>query len=74
MLGLVAAGRHVSLVPTLGWPGEMEGVVIRPTADGPVHRKIFTAVRRGTGERPDIVAGTAALAERARALGMPAPG
>ena len=42
----------------------------RPPAEGPLDRKIFTAVRRGTGERPAHRAVREALAEQAAALGL----
>ena len=71
ILGLVGARGAVALVPWLGWHGELEGVVWRPPAEGPMERRIFTAVRRGTGERPAQRAVREALAARARELGLP---
>jgi hypothetical protein len=44
--------------------------VWRPPAEGPLDRRIFTAVRRGTGERPAHRAVREALAEQAAALGL----
>src|SRR4051794_7901555 len=70
ILGLVAARGAVALVPAMGWHGEIEGVVWRPPAEGPLDRRIFTAVRRGTGERPAQCAVRDALAEQARRLGL----
>ena len=70
ILGLVAAPGAVGLVPALGWHHEVEGVVWRPPAEGPLERRIFTAVRRGTGERPAHGAVRDALAEQAAALGL----
>ena len=49
---------------------EIEGFVWRPPAEGPLDRKIFTAVRRGTAERPALQAVREALAEQARLLGL----
>src|SRR3712207_834318 len=70
ILGLVEATRAVALVPLMGWSGQMPGVVVRPVAGVELDRRIFTAVRAGTGERPAQVAVRAALAEQARALGL----
>jgi DNA-binding transcriptional LysR family regulator len=70
ILGLVAARGAVGLVPALGWRTEMEGVVRKTPAEGPLDRRIFTAIRRGTAERPAHRAVREALAEQARALGL----
>jgi DNA-binding transcriptional LysR family regulator len=70
ILGLVAARGAVALVPLMGWHGEIEGVVLRRPADMALDRRIFTAVRRGTGERPAVRAVVEALAEQARRLGL----
>jgi DNA-binding transcriptional LysR family regulator len=75
IIGLVEATGAVALVPLMGWSGEMPGVVVRPVAGPELDRRIFTAVRAGTGERPAQRAVREALAERARALGLKtAPG
>ena len=70
ILGLVEATGAVALVPLMGWSGEMPGVVVRPLAGVELDRRIFTAVRAGTGERPAQRAVREALAEQARALGL----
>ena len=70
ILGLVAARGAVGLVPALGLHNELPGYVWRPPAEGPLDRRIFTAVRRGTGDRPVLRAVREALADRARALGL----
>ena len=70
ILGLVAARGAVGLVPALGLHNELSGYVWRPPAEGPLDRRIFTAVRRGTAERPVLRAVREALADRARALGL----
>ena len=70
ILGLVAAGGAVALVPSLGWLNEIEGVVWRRPADGALDRRIVTAVRRGTGQRPAQQAVFDALADQARRLGL----
>ena len=70
ILGLVGARGAVALVPSMGWVDEIEGVVWRRPADGPLDRRIFVAVRRGTGQRPAQQAVFDALADQARALGL----
>jgi DNA-binding transcriptional LysR family regulator len=70
ILSLVAGRGAVGLVPALGLHNEIEGFVWRPPAEGPLERRIFTAVRRGTAERPALQAMREALAEQARALGL----
>jgi DNA-binding transcriptional LysR family regulator len=70
ILHLVAGRGAVGLVPALGLHNEIEGYVWRPPADGPLDRRIFTAVRRGTADRPALQAVRDALAEQARALGL----
>jgi DNA-binding transcriptional LysR family regulator len=70
ILALVAARGAVGLVPAMGLHNEIEGYVWRPPAEGPLDRRIFTAVRRGTAERPALQAVRGALAEQARALGL----
>jgi DNA-binding transcriptional LysR family regulator len=70
ILGLIAARGAVGLVPALGLHNELRGYVWRPPAEGPLDRRIFTAVRRGTGDRPVLRAVREALADRARALGL----
>jgi DNA-binding transcriptional LysR family regulator len=74
ILSLVAGRGAVGLVPALGLHNEIEGFVWRPPAEGPLERRIFTAVRRGTAERPALQAVRDALAEQARALGLETAG
>ncbi len=73
ILGLVGATGAVALVPLMGWSATVTGVVVRPASEPDLHRRIFTAVRRGTGDRPAQVAVREALAERARSLGLETP-
>ena len=73
ILSLVAERRAVGLVPALGLRTEIEGFVWRPPAEGPLDRKIFTAVRRGTTDRPALQAVRAELAGQARELGLETP-
>jgi DNA-binding transcriptional LysR family regulator len=70
ILRLVAARGAVGLVPALGSHEEIEGVILRPPAERPLWREIFTAVRRGTGDRPAHRAVREALAHEAAALGL----
>jgi DNA-binding transcriptional LysR family regulator len=70
ILRLVAVRGAVGLVPALGSHEEIEGVILRPPAEWPLWREIFTAVRRGTGDRPAHRAVREALAEQAAALGL----
>ena len=65
ILSLVAGRGAVGLVPALGLHNEIEGFVWRPPAEGPLERRIFTAVRRGTAD----AAGAAGRARRARRAG-----
>ena len=74
ILSLVAGHGAVGLVPALGLHNEIEGFVWRPPAEGPLERRIFTAVRRGTADRPALQVVRDALAEQARALGLGEPG
>ena len=73
ILSLVAERRAVGIVPALGLRTEIEGFVWRPPAEGPLDRKIFTAVRRGTTDRPALQAVWAEMADQARALGLETP-
>jgi DNA-binding transcriptional LysR family regulator len=70
ILSLVAGRGAVGLVPALGLHNEIDGFVWRPPAEGPLERRIFTAVRRGTADRPALQAVRDALADQARALGL----
>ena len=70
ILHLVAGRGAVGLVPELGLHNEIDGYVWRPPADGYLERRIFTAVRRGTADRPALQAVRDALAGQARALGL----
>ena len=60
---LVAAGAGVGLVPELAGPPP-PGVVVRPVTGAPPSRRIYAAVRAGSGARPAIAAMLAALTER----------
>jgi len=68
---LVAEDRAVALLPSLGRPGMVPGVAIRPPREAALVRRVFSAVREGAAGRPAIVALRAALGEQARAIGLP---
>jgi DNA-binding transcriptional LysR family regulator len=70
ILRLVASRGAVGLVPALGSHEEIKGVILRPPAERPLWRQIFTAVRRGTGDRPALRAVREALADQAASLGL----
>jgi len=60
---LVAAGAGVGLVPELAGPPP-SGVVVRRVAGTPPVRRIYAAVRAGSGDRPAIAAMLDALTSR----------
>jgi DNA-binding transcriptional LysR family regulator len=68
---LVAAGAAVALLPSLGRPGRMPGVVVRRVAEAPLERSIFLAMRRGSAGRAALAAVAEALRAQARAIGLP---
>lgn len=68
ILDMVAAGMGVALIPRLAATGDAPGVALRvPHADQP-RRHVVTAVRSGSGERPQIALALRALAEAAARL------
>ncbi len=69
---LVKAGAGVGLVPELAGPPP-PGVVTRPITGAPPSRRIYAAVRAGSGARPAVAAMLGALTER-RAPSPAAPG
>jgi DNA-binding transcriptional LysR family regulator len=69
---LVATQQTVALVPALGRGWLAPGVALRTLAGPPLERRIFTAVRVGTGSHPAIQALQEALAARAAELGVAA--
>jgi DNA-binding transcriptional LysR family regulator len=77
LLGLVRVGRAVVFTPALLGGEEELGVAVRPVAEGPIARKLYTAVRQATAERPALQAVRGALrdaATRIAAGAAPAPG
>jgi DNA-binding transcriptional LysR family regulator len=63
---LVAAGAGVALVPELAGPPP-PGVAVRRIAGAPPSRRIYAAVRAGSGARPAVAAMLAALTVGSRA-------
>jgi DNA-binding transcriptional LysR family regulator len=70
LFDLVATHDAVGLAPALGRGWLAPGVALRPLAGPRLERRIFTAVRRGTGAHPAIRALQEALAVRAQELGV----
>jgi DNA-binding transcriptional LysR family regulator len=70
LFALVARGHGVALVPGLGHPQAMTGVALAEVGERRLDRRLFTAIRRGTGEQPSLRAFREALAERAVRLGV----
>lgn len=62
VVGLVAAGHGVSLVPRLAQPEfDREPIVLRPVAGEPPVRRISVQTRAGTADQPHIAPALAAL-------------
>ena len=57
---LVASGHAVGMIPDLVFAGETPPVRLVDLPDGP-RREVFTAVRRGTADRPGVRAVRGAL-------------
>jgi DNA-binding transcriptional LysR family regulator len=70
LIEIVARTGAVALLPGMGRFGATPGVVLLPPAGGPMERRIFTAVRRGTAERPALRALLDALVAQAERLGL----
>jgi DNA-binding transcriptional LysR family regulator len=58
---LVSAGLGVAVIPGLAAAFPHAGVVIRPLRGQRIARRVFIAIRRGSGRRPAIAAMAAAL-------------
>ena len=65
-LALIEQGQAVAVLPDFVGAPRHSGVVVRPIAEGDVHRTIFVATRSADAERPSIQALLAAI-ERAAA-------
>ena len=67
---VVAAEQAVALLPAMGRGLVRENVTLHAVAEQPLDRRIFTAVRAGTADRPALRALRAALSDRATELGL----
>jgi DNA-binding transcriptional LysR family regulator len=61
LVALVAAGHAVTLLPELALLGDIADVAVRPVAEAPLTRTLFTAVRAGADRRPALAAVRAAI-------------
>ncbi|MEA2126034.1 MAG: hypothetical protein QOI80_2816 [Solirubrobacteraceae bacterium] len=65
---LVARGLAVALLPDLATQGGLEGVALRPIAEGELHRALFAATRAADAGRPAVRALLGAVHDAAAAL------
>jgi DNA-binding transcriptional LysR family regulator len=72
VVGLVAAGAGVALVPRLAQPPEPDGVVVRPLAGAPPRRTIKVLTRPMASAAPHVAAVVDALTAAAAELRAPA--
>jgi DNA-binding transcriptional LysR family regulator len=70
LLGLVAHGEAVTLLPAIALVGAPAGVVARPVAGADLARTVFTAARTGADRRPAL----AAVRDALRAAAAVRPG
>ncbi|HEX6390679.1 MAG TPA: LysR family transcriptional regulator [Solirubrobacteraceae bacterium] len=68
ILGLVARGMAVALLPDLVVPGRHPGIAVRSIAEAPVSRAIFAATRAADAKRPSTQAVLAAIRDAAAAV------
>jgi DNA-binding transcriptional LysR family regulator len=61
LLGLVAEGHAVTLLPALALRGVPSSVAVRGVAGADLSRTVFTATRTGAGHRPALAAVLAAI-------------
>jgi DNA-binding transcriptional LysR family regulator len=71
LVGLVARGHAVTLLPEIAFGGGHEGVAVRPVAGLDADRTVFTATRAGADHRPALAAVRAALRDAALRRGSP---
>jgi DNA-binding transcriptional LysR family regulator len=71
LVGLVARGHAVTLLPEIAFGGGHEGVAVRPVAGLDADRTVFTAARAGADHRPALAAVRAALRDAALRRGAP---
>ena len=67
LVGLVARGHAVTLLPEIAFAAGHEGVAVRPVAGLRADRTVFTATRAGADRRPALAAVRAAVREAAAA-------
>jgi DNA-binding transcriptional LysR family regulator len=65
----VASGQAVTLLPDLVRADREPAVVSRDIAEAPIRRTVFSAIRRGGGRRPALLALRSALAATAQGRG-----
>jgi DNA-binding transcriptional LysR family regulator len=68
LVSLVGAGHALTMLPDLALGARFAEVAVRPIAEAPLTRTIFTAVRSSTVERPAVAAVRATLREAAGRL------
>jgi DNA-binding transcriptional LysR family regulator len=71
LVGLVARGHAVTLLPEIAFAGGHEGVAVRPVGGLETDRTVFTATRAGADRRPALAAVRAALRDAALRRGSP---
>jgi DNA-binding transcriptional LysR family regulator len=71
LVGLVARGHAVTMLPEIAFTGGHEGVAVLPVAGVHADRTVFTATRAGAGHRPALAAVRAALRGAAVRRGSP---
>jgi DNA-binding transcriptional LysR family regulator len=67
LMALVRSGHAVTLMPDLVRAGLDPTLALRDVAEGPLTRRVYTAVRTASADRPALTAIGAALREAARA-------
>ena len=72
LVGLVARGHAVTLLPEIAFAGGHEGVAVRPVAGLKTERTVFTAARAGADHRPALAAVRTAVREAALRRASPA--
>jgi len=68
IVGLVARGLGIAMLPDLALPRRPSGIALRKIAEGPVTRAVFAATRTADAARPSTQALLAAIREAAAAL------
>jgi DNA-binding transcriptional LysR family regulator len=71
LVGLVARGHAVTLLPEIAFGDVHEGVAVRPVAGLDADRTVFTATRAGADHRPALAAVRSAIRDAALRRGSP---